>query len=209
MPRWVHRPGGRRALRLGHAPRLRRGGDHHRLARRPDTAQRFPVVRRRGAAAGRLPAVLRVEIGLLDLHLLPLDVELLGDQHRQHRLDALPDLGVLRHDRHRAVGGDADERGREERRRRRRALLGQRHSERLEVAGEQHPAARERRDAQESTTIHEQRIHSVACGVCGCRYSLRFHAASAAYSSPDRTADASSPRAGSFVVGIAPSAAAR
>ena len=51
--------------------------------------------------------------------LRPVDVQLLGDQHRQHRLDALADLRVLGDDGDAAIGGDRDERGRCERRRRR------------------------------------------------------------------------------------------
>ena len=81
---------------------------------------------------------------LLDAHVLPLDVELLGDQHREHRLHALPDLRILGDDRDDAVRRDADERVRRE--------LGgagaaQRRGERfrrleqLDVAAEQHAAA--------------------------------------------------------------------
>ena len=88
-----------------HAPRLRRGRDEHLADRRADLAQRIPVGRRRRAAAGVLPAVLRlVEIGLLDPDALPLDVELVGDDHRQRGLDALPDLRVLRDDGDDVVG---------------------------------------------------------------------------------------------------------
>ena len=50
---------------------------------------------------GRLAAVLGgVHVALHDAHVLPVDVEFLGDQHRQRGLDALADLGVL--------GGDGD-----------------------------------------------------------------------------------------------------
>ena len=40
---------------------------------------------------------------------VPCDVQFLGDQHGQHRPDALADLGVLGDDGDRAVGGDLDE----------------------------------------------------------------------------------------------------
>jgi len=49
-----------------------------------------------------------IERRLLDAHVSPIDVELLGDDHRQHRLDALADLRVLRHDGDDAVRCDAD-----------------------------------------------------------------------------------------------------
>ena len=75
-----------------------------RRRRRPgaSASQLFGVAccRRRPAR----PYFDRVDVGLLDRDLLPVDVELLGDQHRQHRLDALADLGVLGDDRDRAVG---------------------------------------------------------------------------------------------------------
>ena len=62
-----------------------------------DLTHRIPVGRRRGAAAGDLRAVLRlIDVGLHDLDAAPVDVELVGDDHRQHVLDALPDLRVLR-----------------------------------------------------------------------------------------------------------------
>jgi len=58
----------------------------------------YPVIRRRCAAAGDLPVILHaIDIGLLDLHVLPIDIEFLGDQHGQHGSDALADLGILGH----------------------------------------------------------------------------------------------------------------
>ena len=115
-----------------------RAGATHRL-----------VVHRRGqAAAGELALVLvGVEPGLLHTDLAPVHVELLGDQHRQHGLDPLADLGVLRHDRDAIVGGDLDE-GRENRlvgalAERGRGGLAPPHAD-------QHAAARERADLQEA-----------------------------------------------------------
>ena len=100
------RSGGQFGFR--HIPRLRRGRDEHLPRPRAPTwrigIQLFgvPVL-----PPVDLAAVLRrIEIGLLDLDVLPIDVEFFGDQHRQHVLDALPDFGVLGHDRDRAVGGD-------------------------------------------------------------------------------------------------------
>ena len=117
------------ALRRGMAHRAGRGGalgdrdsplcrgrrDEHLPARRADPTHRLPVEGRRVAAARPLHAVgRRVEVGLLDGHLRPVDVEFLGDQHGQHRLDALPDLRVLGHDGDAAVGRHLDERPRDE-----------------------------------------------------------------------------------------------
>src|SRR6185312_14336125 len=48
----------------------------------------------------------RVEIGLFDVDVLPVDVELFGDQHWQHVLDALAKLGIFCHDGDGSVGGD-------------------------------------------------------------------------------------------------------
>ena len=101
---------GRALLRLG-APLLRRGFHEHGASGSPGAAHRLVVHRRRHAAAGHLAPVLgRVEVRLLHAHLTPGDVEFLGDEHRQHRLDALPDLGILGHDRHHAIRREADER---------------------------------------------------------------------------------------------------
>lgn len=49
---------------------------------------------------------------MLDLHVFPINIEFFRDQHGQHRLDALANLGILGHDRHNAVRRDADEAGR-------------------------------------------------------------------------------------------------
>jgi len=98
------------AFGRGHVPDLRGGGDEHLPPGGADAAQRIVVERRRHAAARELLPVLGlVERRLFDPHILPFDVEFLGDHHRQHRLDALANLGIFRHDRHDAVGGDADE----------------------------------------------------------------------------------------------------
>ena len=94
-----------------HVPGLRRRGHQHLPSGGADAAQRIVVERRRHAAAGELLSVLgRIEGRLFDPHVLPFDVEFLGDHHRQHRLDALADLGILRHDGDQAVWRDADER---------------------------------------------------------------------------------------------------
>ena len=93
---------------------------------------------------------------LLDAHVLPVDVQLLGDQHREHRLHALTDLRILGDDRDDAVGRDADERVRREFRgaraadRRRERF---RRLEQLDVAGEQHAAAGDGGDAKEGAAI--------------------------------------------------------
>ena len=64
---------------------------------RADPAHRVPVQRRRHAAAGELAAVDWRDrtIGLLDAHLTPVNVEFLGDQHRQHGLEPCPISGFF------------------------------------------------------------------------------------------------------------------
>ena len=110
----VHHAARRRgALGRGHAHLLRGGGDDHLADGGADLAARIPVRGRRGAAARHLRAVLGlVHVGLFDGDAAPLHVQLVGDDHRQHVLDALTDLRVLRRDGHRAVGRDLHERQR-------------------------------------------------------------------------------------------------
>ena len=143
-----HAAARRRQLRLRHVPGLRRSRDDHVAAGCADLAQRFPVGRRRVAAAGVLRAVLHlIEIRLLDADVFPVDVELFGDEHRQVRLHALADVRVLRHQRDDAVRGDRDERGRGQR------WIGDRnlreYVHRFEVAGDHHAAAGDGGDAEE------------------------------------------------------------
>ena len=93
-----------------HVPALRGRGHEHLPPGGADAAQRIVVERRRHASARELLPVLGlVERRLFDPHVLPFDVEFLGDHHRQHRLDALANLGILRHDRYDAVGRDVYE----------------------------------------------------------------------------------------------------
>ena len=73
----------RRQFAGGHVPLLRRRGDHHQPAAGADLPHRVVVDRSRAAAAFDLRAVLRIEIGLLDLDLRPVHVELVGDDLRQ------------------------------------------------------------------------------------------------------------------------------
>jgi len=86
----------------------------------PTEEKERPVLHDRPA---ELRAVLGVKIGLPDRHILPVDLELVGDDHRQHRLDTLTHFGIDGHDRHRAIGRDADEHVRYEGRGRRTRLL--------------------------------------------------------------------------------------
>ena len=73
--------------------------------------QRFPVRRNRaraaGDSAGRRPA--RSIVACSTLHLRPVGIELLRDDHREGGLHALADLRVLRIDEDAAVGRDAQE----------------------------------------------------------------------------------------------------
>ena len=94
--------------RRRHGPLRGGGGDQHLPPGGADLAHRQPVHRRCRAAAGDLGRVARVEVGLLDLHVRPVGIEFLGDQHGQHHLHALADLGVLRGDGDLAVRRDAE-----------------------------------------------------------------------------------------------------
>jgi len=101
----------------GTFPLLRCGSDHHQTARGADLPHRIVVGWHRAAAALDLRAVLPclTEIGLLDLDLAPVDVELVGDDLRQRRPDALAGLRILREDREGVVRIDRDVGGRCER----------------------------------------------------------------------------------------------
>src|SRR5260370_5291803 len=101
--RWV-------ALRFGNIPSLRSRSDEHLPGGGAHWRQGIPVGRRRRAAPGSLRAIFRlIEVRLLDFHVLPVHVEFVRDDHGEFRLDSLPDLGILRHDRHDAIRGDANE----------------------------------------------------------------------------------------------------
>ncbi len=92
-----------------HIPLCGGGGQHQGTTGGADAAHRLPVAGRRGRTARRLLAVASaIDRGGFDAHLTPIDVELLGDQHRQRGLDALADLRIARHQRHRIVGIDRD-----------------------------------------------------------------------------------------------------
>ncbi len=150
------------ALRDESVPALGCRGHQHHARGRAHAAQRQPVDRSRQASPGELRGIIRrIERGLLDSDVLPVDVQLVSDDHGKHRLHALPDLGVLGDDCHDAVRGDADERVRREVRRGRRPPIS-RPAEPREIGGEQHPAAHDRGDAEELATadacrgVHDQ-----------------------------------------------------
>jgi hypothetical protein len=78
---------------------LRRRGHQHLAPGRADTAERLPVQWRGHAAAGELRAVgVLVEKRLLDADLVPVDVELFGNEHGEHGANTLSDLRVLGQD---------------------------------------------------------------------------------------------------------------
>ena len=148
----VHRATARGQLVLGDPEGLRGGRDQHRAAGGADATHRQPVVRGGGAAARALGLVLRgIEVTLLDADLVPVHVQLLGDEHGQHRLHALPDFRVLGDDGDEAVGRERDVGVRREL-----GGLGGRQGiespERFE-GRDQHPAARERGDLQELAPV--------------------------------------------------------
>ncbi len=85
-------------------------GQQHLARRGARLAHRQPVHRGSRAAPRDLHAVeLVVGVSLLNMDLAPRNVEFLGDQHGQHDLHALADLGILGADRHYVIRGDADE----------------------------------------------------------------------------------------------------
>ena len=78
------------AFSRGHGPGLRSGRDQQLASGCADAAHRLPAHRRVRGASGKLPAVyLFVQVGLLDSDVLPIDIQFLGNQHRQHVPHAL------------------------------------------------------------------------------------------------------------------------
>jgi hypothetical protein len=155
-------------LGFGDGPGLCGSGDEHLAARSTDAAQRIPVDRRGRAAASALSAIFGfVEVGLLDSNRFPIDVEFIGDDHRQAGLYALANLGILTHDGDGAVGSYADEgewkerRGRRLRRRRLRCC-GKRSSNGLEMISEQKAASRNGGDTKKSAAIEERGVHGTS-----------------------------------------------
>ena len=100
--------GGGGALRFGHAPGEGGRRHQHLPGGGADSAELVVVHRGGHTSAGELTTVLGIGVGLFDPDRLPLDVEFLGDQHREHGLDALADLGILGDDGDGAVGADPD-----------------------------------------------------------------------------------------------------
>ena len=108
-----HAAGLSRALGEGNSPSCRSRGYEHLAAGRSYAAQRIPGLGSGGAAAGGLAAVGGlVEVSLLHTDVLPVDIELFGDEHGQLGLDALAHFGSAGFDGDGAVGGDFDEGGR-------------------------------------------------------------------------------------------------
>ena len=101
----------------GDVPLLRRRCQHEEPAARSHQTHVLVVGGNRAAATLDLRAVLRVQVGLLDLDLRPVDVEFIGDDHRERGLDALSGLRILRDDGEGVVGVDRDVGVRRERRR--------------------------------------------------------------------------------------------
>src|SRR5438552_3644283 len=100
--------GRRLALGLGDGPGLRSSGDKHLAAGGTDAAQWIPIGRSGSAATGALRAVFSfVEIGLFDADVFPVHVEFIGNKHGEMSLNALADLGILAHDAHDAIRGNA------------------------------------------------------------------------------------------------------
>ena len=95
-------------LALRYVPLLGGRRQHQKPAPRSDDTMVLVVGGDCPAATLDLRAVLRIEVGLLDLDLRPVDVELVGDDHWQRGLDTLSGLRILRDDRECVVGVDRD-----------------------------------------------------------------------------------------------------
>jgi hypothetical protein len=129
------------AFARGHLPRRGRGADQHRAGRGPRLAQRQPLVRQTGRAAGtlqsgyladqltdqvpggalhqamivrlegqpidehRLVVIDGIESRLLERHLRPVGIHLIGQQHGKTGLGTLPHFGLRHHDGHGVVRG--------------------------------------------------------------------------------------------------------
>ena len=103
------------AFGLVDAPRLPRRGHEHLARRRARLAERRVGRADAGAAARPLHAEHGVDVRLVrgrevDADLRPVGLELLGEQHRQGRRDALTHLGAVHHHEHTLVGIDAQPR---------------------------------------------------------------------------------------------------
>ena len=95
-------------LRLD-VPFLGGGGDQHRLGARARLAQLIPGARDRGRTAAALIAIdFGIEVRLLDHDMVPVGVQLLGDDQAERGLDALADFRRLGIDGDLVVRRDAD-----------------------------------------------------------------------------------------------------
>src|SRR5215472_3006457 len=176
--------GGSDALGFSDRPGLRRGCDKHLTARGADAAKRVPIDRRGRAATGTLRTVFRfVEIGLLNANVFPIDVEFFGDEHWHAGFDALPDFGILAHDRDDAIGGDAHKReglkrsgGRLWRGSLRRS--GKRFRDWLEMIRDEDSAASDGRNFEKGAAIEERGVHGTSIKGRGRRNSSEIRTAS-------------------------------
>ena len=95
-----------------HAGVCRRGLQQHLACGGTGLAQWQPIGGGRHAATGALrPKARGVEGSVYHLHLRPVAVQFLGDEHGQRGFDALSDLGVLAGNGHLAVGVQGDPEG--------------------------------------------------------------------------------------------------
>ena len=98
-------------LAHGHLPALGGGLFEHRARGGTAAAHRLEEVSRAARAVGVLVAELLLVTGRLrDTDALPVGLELVGDDHRHARPDALAHLGPMADDRDGAVLGDRHER---------------------------------------------------------------------------------------------------
>src|SRR5207247_10064184 len=141
-------------------PGLRSGGNKHLAARGAATTQLMPIGGSGRAATGALRAEFGfVEIGLLDADVFPVDVEFIGDSHGQMSLDALADLGILAHNGHDAISGNAQKRRRLESGGRGLRRLRKDFRDRIEMESDEHPSAGNSGYAEKTAAIEECGLH--------------------------------------------------
>ena len=151
---------------------MRSSGNKHLAARGADTAQWIPIGGRGSAATGALRAEFRfVEIGLLDADVFPVDIEFIGDEHGEVRLDALADFGILAHDGHDAIGSDAQKCRGFESGGRRLQRLSKDFSDRIEMESDENSSSGDSGYAEKTAAIEECGLHrtSLLCALVACK----------------------------------------
>src|SRR6266849_6205639 len=146
--------GRRLTFGLGDGPGLRSSGDKHLAAGGTDAAQRIPIGGSGSAATGALRTVFSfVEISLFDADIFPVDIEFISNKHGEMSLDALADLGILAHDGHDAISGNAQKCRRLESSGRSLRGLGKNFSDGIEMESDEDAASGDGGNAEKTAAI--------------------------------------------------------